>query len=102
MFAFRLATPSQVFEKGGNGCTMTSHSVTFSRRCTVLCNRPMYRSTGLYTCEFKIDEGRQVLVGVALPDCQTETYLGDDPMKLAWGYMNSGRVRARPFRNEHA
>ena len=45
-----------VFEKCGDGCTMTSHSVTFTRRCTVLCNQPMYRSTGVYTCDFKIDE----------------------------------------------
>jgi hypothetical protein len=83
-----------MFERCGDGCTMSAHSVTFTRRCTVLCNRPMYRSTGIYTCDFKIDEGRQILVGVALRDSFTETYLGDDSMKLAWGYMNSGRVRS--------
>jgi hypothetical protein len=49
-----------VFERCGDGCTMSAHAVTFTRRCTVLCNRPMFRSTGVYTCDFKIDEGRQV------------------------------------------
>ncbi|KAK3285645.1 hypothetical protein CYMTET_6764 [Cymbomonas tetramitiformis] len=83
-----------VFEHCGDGCSMTSHSATFSRRATALCNRQIMRNTGVHTIEFKIDEGRQILVGVASPDYHTDTYLGDDPIKAAWGYMNSGRVRS--------
>jgi hypothetical protein len=44
----------------GDNTVRHSEGDTFTRRCTVLCNRPMFRSTGVYTCDFKIDEGRQV------------------------------------------
>jgi hypothetical protein len=58
----------------------------------------LFRSPGVCTCDLTrgvvVGGGWQILVGVALRDSFTETYLGDDSMKLAWGYMNSGRVRS--------